>query len=549
MRPVGVLILAAGKGTRMRSRTPKVAHHIAGRPLLEHVLRAADSALTPTGESGKSGDESSDTSSDASASNAPRYVVVTGHERAAVRASLRWQPEHGDLAFVVQEPQLGTGDAARIGLTGFGEDNAPETLLVLYGDTPLMRPETLRKLLAEHHERGATLTFLTGFCEEPGGYGRVVRDERGRVRGVVEAKHATSDELAITEINSGIYCFQTAWLAEHLPRLTAHDNDEYYLTDLVAMALDEGRTVATQSASIEEAAGINDRVQLAEAEAILRQRVLRELMLSGVTIEDPATTYVEAGVRVGQDTILRPGTTLRGMTEIGERCEIGPYSVIQDSVIADDCRVYASWLEQAVMRPGARVGPMSHLRPGAELGPGAHVGNFAEVKNATLGDDVQMHHFSYVGDASVGARSNVAAGVITCNFEPDGKKYRTDIGEDVFIGSDTMLIAPLTLGDGARTGAGSVVTRDVPPGSLAVGAPARIRRDSPMHHAQHAQSAANDAQPATAPSGLNLAAENSKGAPATTTDAETNTAAQAADADTTSPRGGASPGAEDDVRE
>ncbi|HET9981103.1 MAG TPA: DapH/DapD/GlmU-related protein, partial [Ktedonobacterales bacterium] len=336
------------------------------------------------------------------------------------------------------------------------------------------------------------------------------------------------------------------WLAERLPRLTAHDNGEYYLTDLVAMALDEGRTVATQTASIEEAAGINDRIQLAEAEAILRQRALRELMLSGVTIEDPATTYVEASVRVGQDTILRPGTTLRGATVIGERCEIGPYSVIQDSVIADDCRVYASWLEHAVMQNGARIGPMSHLRPGAELGPGAHVGNFGEVKNATLGDDVQMHHFSYVGDATVGARTNVAAGVITCNFEPDGKKYRTDIGEDVFVGSDTMLIAPITLGNGARTGAGSVVTRDVPPGSLAVGMPARIRRDA---NAQPAQSAHNDAQPATAPSGLNLAAENSEEAPATTADAETNTAAQAEDADTTSPRGGASPNAKRDVRE
>jgi len=253
--------------------------------------------------------------------------------------------------------------------------------------------------------------------------------------------------------------------------------------------------------------------------------VLRELMLSGVTIEDPATTYVEAGVRVGQDTILRHGTTLRGGTVIGERCEIGPYSVIQDSVIADDCRVHGSWLEGARMHSGARVGPMSRLRPGAEIGPGAHIGNFAEVKNATLGDDVQMHHFSYVGDATIGARTNVAAGVITCNFEPDGKKYHTEVGDDVFIGSDTMLIAPVTLGDGARTGAGSVVTRDVPPGGLAVGMPARIRR------------AKNDAQSTAAPSG--------------TDSAEGNTAitADSADTDATSSRGGASPATERDVKE
>ncbi|HKT38285.1 MAG TPA: bifunctional UDP-N-acetylglucosamine diphosphorylase/glucosamine-1-phosphate N-acetyltransferase GlmU [Ktedonobacterales bacterium] len=511
MRPVGVLLLAAGKGTRMRSRTPKVAHHVAGRPLLEHVLRAADSAFAPTdGEA---------------ATSAPRYVVVTGHERDAVRASLHWQPAHGDLRFVIQEPQCGTGDAARIGLTAFDHENLPETMLVLYGDTPLMRPETLRALLAEHHRNGATLTFLTGFTDEPGEYGRVLRDESGQVRGIVEAKHATAAELAIREVNSGIYCFQTAWLAEHLPRLTAHDNGEYYLTDLVALALDEGLTVATQQASIEEAAGVNDRIQLAEAEAILRQRVLRELMLSGVTIEDLATTYIEAGVRIGQDTILRHGTTIRGGTVIGERCEIGPYSVIQDSVIADDCRVHGSWLEGARMHSGARVGPMSRLRPGAEIGPGAHIGNFAEVKSATLGDDVQMHHFSYVGNATIGARTNVAAGVITCNFEPDGKKYHTEVGDDVFIGSDTMLIAPVTLGDGARTGAGSVVTRDVPPGGLAVGMPARMRR------------ANNDAQSTAAPSGTDSAEGN------------TTTAADSADTDTTSPRGGASPATERDVKE
>ena len=524
MRPVGVLLLAAGKGTRMRSRTPKVAHHIAGRPLLEHVLRAADSALAP---------------SNGNAGALPRYIVVTGHERDAVRASLRWQPTHGTLSFVVQEPQHGTGDAARVGLAAFDGEQLPETTLALYGDTPLLRPETIRALLAEHARSHATLTFLTGKTDEPGEYGRVVRDQRGHVRAIVEAKHASAEELAIREINSGIYCFQTAWLAAHLPQLTAHENGEFYLTDLIAMALGEGKTVATQTASIAEAAGINDRIQLAEAEAILRQRVLRELMLSGVTIEDPATTYVEAGVRVGQDTILRPGTSLRGATVIGERCEIGPYSVIHDSVVGDDCRVYSSWLEGARMREGARIGPMSHLRPGAELGPGAHLGNFAEVKNATLADDVQMHHFSYIGDATIGARTNVGAGAITCNFEPDGKKYRTEVGEDVFIGSDSMLVAPLTLGDGARTGAGSVVTRDVPPGSLAVGAPARIRR------------AHNDAQPATAPSDLNHAARETAG-PSEVTDTmddDPATAADRADADTASQRGGASAATEGDVRE
>lgn len=531
MRPVGVLLLAAGKGTRMRSRTPKVAHHIAGRPLLEHVLRAADSALAPI--------ESSDGTARASA---PHYVIVTGHERDAVRACLRWQPAHNEPSFIVQEPQCGTGDAARIGLTAFDGENTPETILILYGDTPLIRPETLRALLAEHQRSGATLTFLTGVTDEPGDYGRVMRDQRGRIRAIVEAKHATPDELAVREINSGIYCFQTAWLAAHLPRLTEHDNGEYYLTDLVEMALGEEQTVATQSASIEEAAGINDRIQLAEAEAILRQRMLRELMLSGVTIEDPATTYIEAGVRVGQDTILRHGTTLRGETIIGERCEIGPFSVIQDSRIADDCRVYGSWLEGAVMHEGARIGPMSRLREKAELGPGVHVGNFAEVKKATLGDDVQMHHFSYIGDATVGARTNIAAGVITCNFAPDGEKYHTTIGEDVFVGSDTMLIAPITLGDGARTGAGSIVTRDVAPGALVVGAPAHTR---PV---QNNTNDTNDTQPTSAPSGLRLATENDAGA-SITTDTTTATVATATDADTTPHGGRTSTAADKGVRE
>ena len=322
-----------------------------------------------------------------------------------------------------------------------------------------------------------------------------------------------------------------------MPQLAEHDNGEYYLTDLVEMALGEGRLVATQSASFEEAAGINDRIQLAEAEAILRQRVLRELMLSGVTIEDPATTYVEADVRVGQDTILRHGTTLRGATVIGERCEIGPDSVIQESVIADDCRVYGSWLDGAILRVGAHVGPMSRLRGGADIGPGAFIGSFAEVKNSTLGEHVQMHHFSYLGDATVGARTNIGAGAITCNFTSNGEKHRTTIGEGVFVGSDTMLIAPITLGDGARTGAGSVVTRDVAPGAVAVGMPARAR-----HHTQPTSTLSEQGS---------VAENNAETSTPTDVEKDSDHAAvgQSADANTTAPGGGASPGARRDVRE
>jgi bifunctional UDP-N-acetylglucosamine pyrophosphorylase/glucosamine-1-phosphate N-acetyltransferase len=243
---------------------------------------------------------------------------------------------------------------------------------------------------------------------------------------------------------------------------------------MVELAVRERRPVSTVSAPLDETSGVNDQVQLEAAGQILRRRILCELMLSGVTVEDAATTYVEPGVRVGQDTILRPGTHLEGATVIGERCEIGPNSVIRDSTIGDECRVLASWVEESVMEPRSRVGPMSHLRPGARLKSGAHVGNFAEVKNATLGENVKQGHFSFIGDATIGDRTNVAAGVITSNFALDGKKYHTEIGPDVFLGTDTMLRAPVSIGEGAVTGSGSVVTRDIPPFGVAVGMPARV---------------------------------------------------------------------------
>ena len=486
MRRVGTVILAAGKGTRMRSRIPKVSHQVGGRAMLEHVLRAASHAVSPAISISPVSQGSPDlppaaqpahaNALDAEDGSSPQCVVILGHERNEVRSSLLWTPPQGEIRYLVQEPQLGTGDAVRRARAAWpSDDNAPSTILVLYADTPLLRGETLRSLLEEHWRSGATITFLTGQAEDPTGYGRVVRNPEGLVQDIVEERHADASQANIHEVNSGVYCFEAGWLWSHLDLLSVHPNGEYYLTDLVGMAVRERKAVSTTSASMHETMGINDRIQLAAAERIMRQRVLCDLMLSGVTIEDPEATYVDAGVRVGQDSILRPGTILRGATVIGESCEIGPNSFIQDSTIGDGCLVLASWLESADMESGSRIGPMSRLRAGAHLLPGAHVGNFGEVKNATIGSNVQMHHFSYIGDATIGTAANIGAGAITMNY--DGKeKHHTEIGDRAFIGCDTLLRAPIVIGADAATGAGSVVTRDVPPGMLAVGMPARITR-------------------------------------------------------------------------
>jgi bifunctional UDP-N-acetylglucosamine pyrophosphorylase/glucosamine-1-phosphate N-acetyltransferase len=343
---------------------------------------------------------------------------------------------------------------------------------VLNGDVPLITPETLLRLVRAHQEQSADLSFLTTRVERAGEYGCVQRDAEGLVTAVVEAPERGEATEGLAEINSGQYCFRADWLWPRLAVIPKSSSGEHYLTSLISMAVQEGAALQAIDADSDEVRGINDRVQLSEAEALLRERINHAHMLAGVTIVDPATTYIDAAVRIGPDALIEPNVHLRGATVVGEACRIGTGSVLSDATIGDRCAILSSTIEASTLEDNVDVGPYSHVRPGTHVGAGSHIGNFAEVKNSWLGRNVKQGHFSYIGDAEVGAETNIGAGTITCNFDGESK-HRTVIGRGVFIGSDTMLVAPVTLGDAARTGAGSVVTKDVPAGASVVGAPAR----------------------------------------------------------------------------
>jgi bifunctional UDP-N-acetylglucosamine pyrophosphorylase/glucosamine-1-phosphate N-acetyltransferase len=440
------VVLAAGQGTRMKSDLQKVLHPLVGRPL---VTYAVETATVLTG-------------------SAP--VLVVGHSSEAVRETV------GDGAvFVEQAEQCGTGHAvlqARRVLQG-----TSDLVVVTYADMPLLTADTLRRLVDRQRENSGPITILILVDDDPRGFGRVIRDESGAVVRIVEEPVATPEELAVRELNAGVYCFAADWLWNHVDRIPlSQPKEEYYLTDMVGMAIDQGlRVEGVIAGDAAEVLGINTRVHLAEAESAMRRRINAGWMLRGVTIVDPATTYVEPGVTIGRDTTIWPNTHLRGETTIGQHCTIGPNTIVEDCQIGDRCRVLASVLEQAVMEDGADVGPFGHLRKGAHLGRGVHMGNFGEVKNSTLGPGVKMGHFSYVGDAEIESGANVGAGTITCNYD-GARKHKTVIDEGAFIGSGTMLVAPVRVGKGAVTGAGSVVTHDVPDGSVAYGVPARVRK-------------------------------------------------------------------------
>ena len=454
--PLDVLILAAGLGTRMRSRTAKVLHQLGGRPLIAHVCRTA-SALT----------------------SRPIHVIV-GHQAEQVGAAVREELDEHGAVFITQVEQRGTGDAVMAARDAFA--NAGSTLLILSGDVPLVRAETLGALIQQHRAhrgRGAVCTMLSVRLEDPTGYGRIVRDEEGRFLKIVEQKDATPEERQIKEINAGIYCFETRALFHALERVQpANAQGEYYLTDVPGILRTDGEDVSIfLHMDAREVSGINTRVELAEFERILRQRTLRRLMLdSGVTFIDPAHTYVSLDAQIGRDCVIYPDVHIEGTTTIGDDCEIRSGTRITNSkigngvIIKDHCVIVDSEVSDS-----CTIGPSAHLRMNAKLEEGAAVGNFVEMKKSRLGRKSKAMHLTYLGDATIGEKTNIGAGTITCNY--DGKnKHETVIEDEVKIGSDTMLVAPVRVGRNSVTGAGSVVTKDVPPDTLVAGVPAQVKK-------------------------------------------------------------------------
>ena len=444
------VVLAAGLGTRMKSATPKVLHRLCGRPMIEYVLDAADTA---TGS---------------------RPIVVCSPATGAVRDAVA-----GRADTALQDEPRGTGDALRAALESLPAE--AEEILELSGDVPLVKADLLEALLEARALDHAAMSLVAVDALDPTGLGRVVRNDGGTVERIVEDKDASDEERQLTEINAGLYAFDASWLRRRIGDLRpSATTGELYLTDLVAMAREDGRLVAALEVEDDgRLTGINDRSQLARAEWDMRVELNDTWMKAGVTMVDPSTVYLDHQVDLAEDVTLEPGVILRGATRVGAGTRIATGSQVHDSVIGERCVVWASILEGATVGDDVTIGPYTHLRSGARVGDRSEIGNFAEIKNSTLGEHVRQHHMSYLGDADVGTDTNVGAGTVTANY--DGvRKHRTTIGERVFLGVDTMLRAPLTVGDDAKTGAGAVVTKDVPPGKLAVGVPARMREIRPI---------------------------------------------------------------------
>jgi bifunctional UDP-N-acetylglucosamine pyrophosphorylase / glucosamine-1-phosphate N-acetyltransferase len=443
-----IAIMAAGKGTRLKSKRPKVLHEIGGRALLLHVVAAAQKVVP-----------------------AERIYCIIGHEADRVRAAV----ESTGIQFVLQPEQRGTGHALQMVKAFFALSGQPipENLLVLSGDVPLIRPETIASICDTHLREHAAMTILTAVPPDPTGYGRVLRRTPGspEVSAIVEQKSLEPEQLATPEINSGIYCFRTAALFEKLDLLdTNNSHGEFYLTDVAAMLVAYNqRVVAIQADNIDEVLGANTIAEMMHLDAAMRLATARQLMTQGVTIFRPDTTVIDSGVEVGPDTIIEPFVQLLGATKIGSDCLIRSYSVIRNSTIGDNVTVRNGCImDSADIADAAIIGPYSHLRPDSRIGEGAHVGNFVETKKVTIGKGSKANHLNYLGDVVIGAGTNIGAGAITCNY--DGVlKHQTTIGDNVFIGSDSTLVAPVTIESGSYIAAGSCITEDVPPEALALG--------------------------------------------------------------------------------
>ena len=431
------LILAAGKGTRMKSKLPKVLHKIGGKPMLRHVIDAAKRA------------------------GSSREVVVIGAGAELI------EREIFDVEFVMQTKQLGTGHAVLCAKENFA--NSTGTLLILCGDTPLLTSELLKKFVAAHESSTCAVTVLTAEMPDATGYGRVIREDDGTFKKIVEDKDANSIEKQIREVNAGVYCADMQKLFGALVKV-GNDNSqgEYYLPDVLAILKSEGEKVGIYTADFcDETLGINTRIQLAAADQIIRRHKIHELMNSGVTIVDPGTTFVDCDVTIGQDTIIKPNTYLEGFTTIGADCEIGPNIRFTNMKVGNKVKAQFGYCHDAEIADGVTLGPYVHIRPGSKIGQNVKIGNFVEIKNSTIGEDTKLPHLQYIGDTDMGKNVNVGCGTVTCNY--DGKKkYRTKVGDNVFIGCNTNLVAPVNVGDGAYIGAGSTITKDVPKNSLAI---------------------------------------------------------------------------------
>jgi bifunctional UDP-N-acetylglucosamine pyrophosphorylase/glucosamine-1-phosphate N-acetyltransferase len=453
-RPLSAVVLAAGEGTRMRSGVPKVLHPLCGRPMVLHVVDAL--AALPL----------------------ERIVVVVGHGAERVTKTLQEQlVTEVPVEFVEQRVQRGTGDAVSVAITVFDDLDAEDDLLVLPGDAPLVRAETIARLATEHRVQDAAAAILTAVVPEPLGLGRVVRDKDGNVARVVEHADATPEERAINEINTSIYCFRRNLLAPALRRLSPENaQGEYYLTDAIGVLRAAGhKVIALHADDPGEAIMVNDRVQLAEAESELRMRINRGWMRAGVTMVDPATTYIDATVELEPDVRLLPGTMLEGRTVIEAGSVIGPDVRCTDVVVGERVHMSKTVARECEIGDDCEIGPFAYLRPGTRLAAGVKVGTYVEVKNSDIGTGTKVPHLSYVGDADIGANTNLGASTITANYDGTNK-HRTTIGDGVHTGIHTSLVAPVEVGDDAETGAGSVVTHDVPPGRLVKGVPARDAR-------------------------------------------------------------------------